>query len=119
VIERFMDVTGMTRAVTRMGRCGYRADLYALESWIHGVTGHTLVTASTAELWAYFRKAIAAGVEQRLLDRLLMSIQHFYAYMREAGIREDDPAAAMPQWVHKYLAPTSEPSGRSVAQVHG
>jgi hypothetical protein len=39
--------------------------------------------------------------------------------MREAGIREDDPAAAMPQWVHKYLAPTSEPSGRSVAQVHG
>jgi site-specific recombinase XerD len=105
VIERFMDVTGFTRRPSPAERGGYRMDLYALESWMQRTTGHTLMGASTAELWAYFRRAIASGVEPRLLDRLLLSMQHFYAYTREAGFRDDDPAASMPKWVHKYVMP--------------
>lgn len=105
VIERFMDVTGCTRRVSPAERSGYRADLYALEAWMRHTTGHTVLTASTAELWAYFRKAIAAGLEPKLLDRLMASMQHFYAYAREAGFREDDPTLSMPKWVHKYFMP--------------
>jgi len=116
VIERFLDVTRFTREVTRAGQCGYRADLYSLETWMHGTTGHTLMTANSAELWAYFRKTIATGIEPRLLDRLLMSMQHFYAYVREAGFRDNDPAACMPQWVHRYFVPAME--SREPAQVH-
>jgi site-specific recombinase XerD len=119
VIERFLDVTRSTREVTRAGQCGYRADLYSLETWMHGTTGHTLMTANSAELWAYFRKAIATGVEPRLLDRLLTSMQHFYAYVREAGFRDNDPAARMPQWVHRYFVPAMESFKPARVHAHG
>jgi site-specific recombinase XerD len=107
VIERFMDVTGCTRKVTPAERCGCRADLYALETWMQHTTGHTVLTASTAELWAYFRKALAAGPDPKLLDRLMASMQHFYAYAREAGFRDDDPTVCMPKWIHEYLVPAA------------
>ncbi len=115
VIERFVDVAACSRENSRTAQRGYRADLCAIESWMKATTGHTLMTATTAELWVYFRKAIAVGTELRLLDRLLISMQHFYAYIREAGYRDDDPALSMPRWVHRYfMPPMSMKSGHAL-----
>jgi site-specific recombinase XerD len=116
VIERFLEVASLERHVSRERRWAYRVDLCALESWLRSTTGHTLVTASTAELWSYFRKAIGAGLDPRLLDRLLASIQHFYAHAREAGFRDDDPASGMPLWMHRN--PPAGGNSACHAQVH-
>lgn len=98
VIERFIEVAGCAKNLPRAVRRGYRADLSALDIWIRGSAGHTLVSASTAELWGFFRRQIAGGVEPRLLDRLLASMRDFYAYLRQSGCRDDDPAARLPDW---------------------
>ncbi len=118
VIERFMDVIRITREISREARFGYKTDLCALESWMQGTTGHTIMTADTAELWTYFRKAMATGLEPRLLDRLLLSMQEFYAYAREGGFREDDPAAGMPQWVHRYFTPAIDSPHSTPVHTH-
>jgi site-specific recombinase XerD len=119
VIERFLEVTCQERQVSRERRWAYRVDLCALESWMRGTAGHTLVTATTAELWTYFRRAIGAGLDPRLLDRLLTSIQHFYAHAREAGFRDDDPASRMPLWMHRYSSPTGESPHHALVLAHG
>jgi site-specific recombinase XerD len=119
VIERFLDVTCLKRRISRERHWAYRVDLYALESWIHGTTGHTLVSADTAELWSYFRRAIGAGLDPRLLDRLLGSIQDFYAHACAAGFRDDNPAAAMPSWMHRYSAAGIESSCDARVHAHG
>jgi site-specific recombinase XerD len=117
VIERFIDVAGFARKASPAERGAYRVDLYALEAWMERTTGHTVMMASTAELWTYVRKAIAADIEPRLLDRLLASIQHFYAYVREGGFREDDPVTCMPLWVCRHFIPASVASARQAHAI--
>lgn len=119
VIERFVDVAGFTRSANCTQRRAYRADLCALETWMHGQTGHTIMTANTAELWTYFRKLLGAGADPHLIERLLTSMRHFYSYAREGGYRTDDPAISLPQWFHNYSV-TSRDSLRNVPEhVHG
>lgn len=105
VIERFVEVTSCIHGPARSALRGYRADLSALDGWLRSTMGHTLVTASTGELWTYFRRQIELGVEPRLLDRLLASLSDFYTYLRECGCREDDPAARLPAWGHGVRLP--------------
>jgi site-specific recombinase XerD len=114
VIERFIDVAGFVRKASPAERSGYRVDLYALEAWMERTTGHTVMMASTAELWTYVRKALASDIEPRLLDRLLASIQHFYAYAREGGFREDDPVLSMPLWACRHFIPATMSSPMQV-----
>lgn len=105
LIDRFVEVTSVQRELSRSARRGYRADLSALDQWMQCVTGHTLVTARTAELWAYFRERVCADLEPRLLDRLLASMREFYAFAQQGGCRDDDPAARLPAWFERTRRP--------------
>lgn len=100
LIERFLDVAVLERQLSRTARRGCLSDLRTVDDWMRRATGHTLVAARTEDLWACFRRQIADGIEARLLDRLLANMRGFYAYLQATGCREDDPAAALPDWVH-------------------
>jgi len=101
LIERFIDVTCVERALSRTARRGYRADLVALDLWMHETRGRTLVSARGTELRAYFSERMGEGLEPRLLDRLLVSVHHFYQYANESGCRDDNPAKRLPLWFSK------------------
>lgn len=119
LIGRFVEVTGLERELSRAARYGYRVDLFALDCWMRETVGHTLVTASTAQLWAYFRRRIAAGVEPRLLDRLMTSMRDFYRHLRESGCRDDDPAVSLPDWVHRSAMSGGGTHHAVAHHVHG
>lgn len=98
VIQRFLDVTSIDRALTRAARRGHLEDLLALDHWLLRTAAHTLVTARTEELRTYFSGRVAERRRLRLAERLLTSLHLFYAYLKESGCRGDNPVEALPTW---------------------
>ncbi|MEJ0040537.1 MAG: site-specific integrase [Gammaproteobacteria bacterium] len=119
LIERFIDIACFERALSRTAQRGYRADLLALDQWMHTARERTLATARTAELRSYFRERIDAGLEPRLLDRLLASMHHFYRHMNESGCRADNPAKPLPAWSSGTTRSLLDLSIPFFSQAHG
>lgn len=96
LIERFIDVKRLERPLTRTARRGYRADLITLDRWMQRTLGRTLVSASSADLRTYVAQRMDAGLERRLLERLLSSLGDFYRYIQASGCRDDNPGQHLP-----------------------
>lgn len=95
LIERFIEVTCLQRSLSRSARRGYRSDLVALDNWMQRTRGRTLIGARSGELRVYLDERIEAGIEARLLRRLLTSLHRFYKHLHETGCRSDNPAARL------------------------
>lgn len=92
LIERFVEVASLQRSLSRSSRRGYRSDLVTLDNWMQRTRDRTLVGARSSELRAYLDERIEAGIEARLMRRLLTSLNHFYKHLHETGCRNDNPA---------------------------
>ncbi|MEJ0040532.1 MAG: site-specific integrase [Gammaproteobacteria bacterium] len=98
LIDRFLDVICLDRALTRAERRGHLEDLLALDEWMHRASGQTLVAVRGEELRTYFDKRAAERRRPRLHARLLASLHLFYWYLKESGCRSDNPAECLPLW---------------------
>jgi integrase/recombinase XerD len=97
-IDRFLDAVWAERGLSPNTLSAYRADLTALDRWLHE-RGTDVVAATRADLLAFIAWRVDAGARPRSTARQLSSFRRFYRYMLRDGGIKDDPTAqiAMPK----------------------
>jgi integrase/recombinase XerD len=97
-IDRFLDAVWMERGLSPNTLSAYRADLTALDRWLHA-RGTDIVVASRADLLAFIAWRVEAGARPRSTARQLSSFRRFYRFMVRDGVIKDDPTSqiAMPK----------------------
>src|SRR5512145_1089378 len=97
-IDRFLDAVWMERGLSPNTLAAYRADLTALERWLHE-RGVPLEQAAHGHVLSFMASRVQAGARPRSTARQLSSFRRFYRYLvREGAIREDPTAQiAMPK----------------------
>ncbi len=76
-------------------RAAYLRDLADAERWLHERRGRSLWTANAGDLSAYLAALAEAGLAETTILRRRAALATWYRLLREAGIREDDPLAAL------------------------
>lgn len=97
LIERFIEVNCLRHDIPRSTRRGYRGDLVAFDHWMWQHHRRTLVSARGSDLRGFLATRVETGIEVRLLQRLVTSLQHFFQYLHESGSRSDNPARRLRQ----------------------
>ncbi|MFO7324560.1 MAG: site-specific integrase [Pseudomonadota bacterium] len=92
LIERFIESSCIRQGLPRSVRRGYRGDLVAFDNWMRDTRQRTLVSSRASDVRSYIDARAEAGIEVRLLCRLVNSLQGFFHYLRETGCRNDNPA---------------------------
>jgi integrase/recombinase XerD len=97
-IDRFLDAVWAERGLSPNTLSAYRADLTALDRWLHE-RGTDVVATTRADLLAFIAWRVDAGARPRSTARQLSSFRRFYRYMLRDGGIKDDPTAqiAMPK----------------------
>jgi integrase/recombinase XerD len=97
-IDRFLDGVWMERGLSPNTLSAYRADLTALDRWLHA-RGTDIVAANRADLLAFIAWRVEAGARPRSTARQLSSFRRFYRFMMRDGVIKEDPTAqiAMPK----------------------
>lgn len=111
LIERFIEVQVICNRISRSSRRGCRSDLGGFDGWMLHHRGRTLVSARSSELRSYVNQRIEAGIDARLLQRLVASLHQFYRYVQETGCRSGNPAQRL---VRERIA-TADRSERAVS----
>jgi integrase/recombinase XerD len=98
LILRFLDVAWMERGLATNTLAAYRADLAALQQWLHG-RGSGLGEATRADVLAYLGERSASGARSRSTARQLSAFRRFFRHQVREGLRTEDPTAevAMPR----------------------
>jgi len=97
-ILRFLDVAWMERGLAANTLAAYRADLAALQQWLHG-RGSGLGQVTRADVLAYLGERSASGARPKSTARQLSAFRRFFRHQVREGLRTDDPTAevAMPR----------------------
>ncbi|MBU3672757.1 MAG: site-specific tyrosine recombinase XerD [Sinobacteraceae bacterium] len=97
-ILRFLDVAWMERGLAANTLAAYRADLAALQLWLHG-KGRRLGETTRADVLAYLGERAASGARPKSTARQLSAFRRFFRHQVREGLRADDPTAevAMPR----------------------
>lgn len=97
-ILRFLDVAWMERGLSANTLAAYRADLAALQQWLHG-QGRGLSDTTRADVLAYLGERSASGARPKSTARQLSAFRRFFRHQVREGLRVDDPTAevAMPR----------------------
>jgi len=98
LILRFLDVAWMERGLAANTLAAYRADLAALQQWLHG-RGSGLGEATRADVLAYLGERSASGARSKSTARQLSAFRRFFRHQVREGLRTEDPTAevAMPR----------------------
>jgi len=98
LILRFLDVAWMERGLATNTLAAYRADLAALQQWLHG-RGSGLGEATRADVLAYLGERSASGARSKSTARQLSAFRRFFRHQVREGLRTEDPTAevAMPR----------------------
>ena len=98
LILRFLDVAWMERGLAANTLAAYRADLAALQQWLHG-RGSGLGEATRADVLAYLGERSASGARPKSTARQLSAFRRFFRHQVREGLRTEDPTAevAMPR----------------------
>lgn len=92
LIERFIEVALQERSLSRSARRAYRGDLVAFDKWMQLARARTLVGARSTDLRNFLDSRRLAGIESRLLRRMVASLEDFFHYVHSTGCRSDNPA---------------------------
>ena len=97
-IDRFLDAVWMERGLSPNTLAAYRADLTALDRWLHA-RGIAIVNARRADLLGFISWRVESGARPRSTARQLSSFRRFFRHLLREGVLRDDPTAqiAMPK----------------------
>lgn len=94
LIERFVDVTVSRHGFDRLRCAERRNQLRSLQAWMERRADWGLVNASGAELQRYIDDLPRqAPADSRAM--VAANLREFFAYLREIGVRRDDPTSAL------------------------
>ncbi|HSN71773.1 MAG TPA: site-specific tyrosine recombinase XerD [Steroidobacteraceae bacterium] len=97
-MDRFLDAVWMERGLSPNTLAAYRADLTALDRWLHA-RGIAIVNARRADLLGFISWRVESGARPRSTARQLSSFRRFFRHLLREGVLRDDPTAqiAMPK----------------------
>ncbi|HVS62521.1 MAG TPA: site-specific tyrosine recombinase XerD [Thermoanaerobaculia bacterium] len=90
-LDRFLDAIEVERGLSRNTVDAYRRDLVRLAEDLER-SGSSLEQAGPRELAAHVRALRKRGLSTRSIARALSAMRQFYAFLRQNGDRDDDPA---------------------------
>lgn len=91
LIERYLDARCFREGLTRAGQQSFRDDLRNFDAWMLRSCQRTLVTAQAADVKQFIRVCASSSLSTRSILSLLASVRGFYEFLREGGIRRDNP----------------------------
>lgn len=94
-IETFLDQLVLSRGLSKNTREAYRADLEALENYLSNNGAKSVVSATRKDILDFLESQQKNHFADSTLERRLVAIKVFYAWMADEGPLRDDPAAPL------------------------
>ena len=94
-IETFLDQLILSRGLSHNTREAYRADLEALENFLNKNCGRDVISATRKDIIDFLESQQKNKFSPATLERRLVAIKVFYAWMADEGPLQDDPASPL------------------------
>jgi site-specific recombinase XerD len=91
LIERFLDATTVRQGFDRARCASQREELRSFHWWLERRHGRAITNASAADLQRYVDELQGRGLARKRA-KVAAVLREFFSYLREVGIRLDEPA---------------------------